>query len=160
MYINRTRVSLFAIALASWLIVATGVIGSGFAADKDKSPKFMDLKNTMTDGSSEEKSSSQKSQDGKTGDHSASSGDNNIISPKSLKNLSKCQTGTAEDGDLTLPEVKECYSQVLDQPQDKQDKTGSTQNNDQPADGQEQQLLRSNSMHDPKVTAMREGFPF
>jgi hypothetical protein len=160
MYINRTRASLFAIALASWLIVATGVIGSAFAADKDKSPKFMDPTNTMTDGTSEEKSSSQKSQDVKTGDPSASSGDNNIISPKGLKNLSKCQSGAAEDGDLTLPEVKECYSQVFDQPQEKQDKAGATQNNDQSANGQEQQPLRSNSMRDPKVTAMREGFPF
>jgi len=160
MYINRTTSSLFAIALASWLIVATGIIGSAYAADKDKSSKFIDPTNTITDGSSGEKPSYQKSQDSKTGDPSASSGDNSIIFPKDLKNLSKCQSGAAEDGDLTLPEVKDCYGQVFDQPQDKQHKTGATQNNDQPSSAQEQHLLRSTSMHDPKVTAMREGFPF
>jgi hypothetical protein len=64
------------------------------------------------------------------------------------------------DGDLTLPEVKDCYNQVFDQSQDKQHNTGAMQNNDQSTNGQEQQPLRSTSMHDPKVTAMREGFPF
>jgi hypothetical protein len=160
MYINRTTSSLFAIALASWLIVATGVIGSAFAADKDKSSKFIDPTNTIADGGSEEKSSSQKSKDSKTGDPSSSLGDNGIIFPKSLKNLSKCQSGAAEDGDLTLPEVKDCYSQVFVQSQDKRHNTGAMHNNDQSTNGQEQQPLRSTSIHDPKVTAMREGFPF
>lgn len=46
----------------------------------------MDPMNTITDGSSEEKSSYQKSKDSKTRDPSASSGDNSIIFPKGLKN--------------------------------------------------------------------------
>jgi hypothetical protein len=160
MDINRTKASLFLIALASMLVLATGVNGSALAAEKDKSTKITDQTSAKPDDSTEEKSSSQESHSGNSGSPSASSENTDMITQKSLKNLSKCQSGAAEDGDLTLPEVKGCYSQVFDQPQAKHDKTGGTENNGQSANGQEEQLLRSKPINDAKVTAMREGFPF
>jgi len=159
MDINRTT-SLFLIALASMLVLATGVNGSALAADKDKSTKLMDPTNTRTDDSTGPKSSSQEPHQDNSGSPSAGSEKTDMITQKSLKNLSKCQSGAAEDGDLTLPEVKGCYSQVFDQPQEKHDNTGATPNSDQSANGQEEQLLRTNPINEPKVTAMREGFPF
>jgi hypothetical protein len=49
-----------------------------------------------------------------------------------LNSLSKCQSGAAADGDLTLPELKHCYTQAFDQGQDKPENSqNSAQGNDQ-----------------------------
>jgi hypothetical protein len=58
-------------------------------------------------------------------------GDTNGLSQKELKKLSKCESGSAADDDLTLGEVKDCYRQVFDQGQgqDKEDQSSSPLNN-------------------------------
>jgi hypothetical protein len=50
-------------------------------------------------------------------DLSGDVGNTNNLSTKELKKLSKCQSGAASDGDLSLGEVKDCYSQLSDQGQ-------------------------------------------
>ena len=56
---------------------------------------------------------SPKSKSTNADDSSGSTGDTSGISAKDLKSLSKCQSGAAEDGDLTQAEVTDCYSQVF-----------------------------------------------
>jgi hypothetical protein len=46
-------------------------------------------------------------------DSSGSTGDTSGISAKDLKSLSKCQSDSAADGDLTQAEVTDCYRQVF-----------------------------------------------
>jgi hypothetical protein len=101
MFTNRTTAALFAIAIASSLIVVSGFVGSAFAATK------------KVTNQNEDKSSSPKSQSANAGDSGGATGDTSGISAKDLKSLSKCQSGAAADGDLTLSEVTDCYSQVF-----------------------------------------------
>jgi hypothetical protein len=82
----------------------------------------------------------------------------NNLSQSDLKSLSKCQSGAAADGDLTLPELKHCYTQAFSQGQDKPENVNSVQGNDQPQNGPKQQ--KSSSLPEPKSTSMREGFNF
>src|SRR5918911_2657439 len=153
MFNKRTTAALVAIAIASSLIVASGLLGSAFAAIKDKSSKLMDPTSPMTNASGEEKSSSQGE---KTGSSSTSSGDTGGISKKDLKTLLKCQSGAAEDGDLTLVEVKDCYGQAFSQGQNKPDESNGAQGNNQPENLHEQP--KSGYLLEPKITSMREGF--
>jgi hypothetical protein len=113
MLTNRTiMVALFAIAVATSLVVVSGgFVGSAFAAKKASDTSSMD----------EDKSSlpavlgddSPKSKSINADDSSGSTGDTSSISAKDLKSLSKCQSGAAEDGDLTQAEVTDCYRQVF-----------------------------------------------
>ena len=113
MFTNRTiMAALFTIAIATSLIVVSGggFVGSAFAK-----------KATDTSSTDEDKSSlpavlgdnSPKSKSTNADDSSGSTGDTNGISAKDLKSLSKCQSGAAEDGDLTQAEVTDCYHQVF-----------------------------------------------
>src|SRR5919197_4950366 len=113
MFTNRTTAALFAIAIASSLIVASGFVGSAFAAKKARDGQG----NTIIGPNVTDKSSSPKSQSANAGDSSGAIGDTNGLSAKELKKLSKCQSGAAADGDLTLADVKDCYRQVFDQGQ-------------------------------------------
>ncbi|MFL6316754.1 MAG: hypothetical protein ACJ71G_14535 [Nitrososphaeraceae archaeon] len=111
MFTKRTMAALFTIAIASSLIVVSGgFVGSAFAkkasgtssTDEDKSS----LPAVLRDDSPKSKSTNADDSSGSTGDISG-------ISAKDLKSLSKCQSGAAEDGDLTQAEVTDCYSQVF-----------------------------------------------
>lgn len=132
MFTNRTiMVALFTIAIASSLIAVSGFVGSAYAAKNGKITKNdanqygtvptvatgKDNKGDNSDklpavlrsGGSDDQKSKSTSADGP----SAATGDTSSISAKDLKSLSKCQSGAAADGDLTLGEVKDCYSQVF-----------------------------------------------
>ena len=103
--------------LPSSLILASGLIGSAFAAKKNKGNDNPPT-NTIINSEGTDKSSSPQSQSVNGGgiggdDSSASTGNSNGISAKELKSLSKCQAGAAQDGDLTQTEVYDCYSQVF-----------------------------------------------
>jgi hypothetical protein len=122
MFTNRTTMAaLFTIAIATSLIVVSGgLVGSAFAAKKVKTQD--DAYGTVPAVSlGKEKSSppavlrddSPKSKSTNADDLSGSTGDTSGISAKDLKSLSKCQSGAAEDGDLTQAEVTDCYRQVF-----------------------------------------------
>jgi hypothetical protein len=125
MHTKKITMALFAIVIASSLIVVSGgLVGSAFAAKKkvkqDDAYGTVPTISTDKDKSSlpavlreDNKSNSPKSQSANAGDSSGASGDTNSVSAKDLKSLSKCQSGAAADGDLTLAEVKGCYSQVF-----------------------------------------------
>jgi hypothetical protein len=115
MFTNRTTAALFTIAIASSLIVASGFVGSAFAAKKANQKPDDDMYRTLSDG--QDKAASPKSHSASTGDSDRSVGDTSLLSSKELKKLSKCQSDAAADGDLTLGEVKVCYGQVSDQGQ-------------------------------------------
>src|SRR5919201_1287905 len=114
MLTNRTRVALFAIAIASSVMVASGgLISSAFADTKkvtNQNPLSY-LSFPITVGG--QKSSFPMSQSANAGDSSAATGDTSAISAKDLKSLSKCESGAASDGDLTQAEVTDCYRQVF-----------------------------------------------
>lgn len=127
-------VALFTIAIASSLIAVSGFVGSAYAATKKEKVKENNEneygtvptvslgKDNKGDDStdklpavlrSEDSSDDQKSKSTNADGPSAVTGDTTSISAKDLKSLSKCQSGAAADGDLTLAEVKDCYSQVF-----------------------------------------------
>ena len=106
-------------------------------------------------GNSDSSNTQSDNNDGSNG----STWDTSRVPAKDLKSLSKCESGAAADGDLTLPELKHCYTQALDQGQDKPENSqNSAQGNDQAQNGPEQQ--KSSSLPEPKSTSMREGFNF
>ena len=159
MFTKGRTVTLLAIAIASSLIaVSSGLLGSAFAAKKGRDNPI--LTNTITDPNGTDNSRSPKSQSIKTGDSSSNTGSANSISGKHLKSLSKCQSDAAKDGDLTLTEVKNCYSQVFNHEVQGQgtDQPSSSTSNDQSLGGQG--LQKSGSLNGANVEAMREGFPF
>jgi hypothetical protein len=112
MFTKKTTAVLFTIAIASSLIVVSdGFVGSALAK------KASDMSSTDEDksslpavlGDNSPKSKSTNADD----DSSGSTGDTSGISTKDLNSLSKCQSGAAEDGDLTQAEVTDCYRQVF-----------------------------------------------
>ena len=120
MFTNRTTAALFAIAIASSLIVVSGFVGSAFAAKKVKQDEYGTVPAVASDKGKDKSSlpavlrdDSPKSQSANAGDSGGATGDTSGISAKDLKSLSKCQSGAAADGDLTLSEVTDCYSQVF-----------------------------------------------
>ena len=160
---NRTtKAALFAIAIASSLIVASGgIIGSAFAAKKPSQKSDEGTYTTLSDG-----------KDGVSGprsntanlpnsgvSHQDSNSNGNSVSKSDLNSLSKCQSGAAADGDLTLSELKHCYTQAVNKGQDKPENSqNSAQANDQAQNGPKQQ--KSSSLPEPKSASMREGFNF
>jgi hypothetical protein len=113
MFSKRTIMAvLFAIAMASSLVVASGFIGSAFAAKKGRE-KADGTYTTMSDG--KDKLSGPMPQVDNLGNSGASPQDSSGVSASDLKKLSNCESGAAEDGDLTLAELKDCYSQMSDQ---------------------------------------------
>jgi hypothetical protein len=138
MLTNRTRVALFAIAIASSVIVASGgLVSSAFADTKkvtnqnplsylsfpitvggQKSSFPMSKSANGADSGDNtappvSRDNSPKSQSANAGDPSGAAGDTSGISAKDLKSLSKCESGAAADGDLTQAEVTDCYRQVF-----------------------------------------------
>jgi hypothetical protein len=159
---NRTtKAALFAIAIASSLIVASGgIIGSAFAAKKTSQKSDEGTYTTLSDGkdgvSGPRSNTANLPNSGVT--HQDSNSNGNTASKSDLNSLSKCQSGAAADGDLTLPELKHSYSQSFNQGQDKPENINSAQGNDQAQNGPEQQ--KSSSLPEPKSTSMREGYNF
>ena len=122
MFTKRTTAALFIIAIASSLIfVSAGFVGSAFAAKKVKQADEYGTAPQVASDKGQDKSplpavlrnDSPKSHSANAGDSGGSTQDANGISAKDLKTLSKCQSSAAADGDLTLAEVKDCYSQVF-----------------------------------------------
>lgn len=110
--------------MASSLIAVSGFVGFAYAAKKEANSgtvptlslsKEDKKKDSQSDLPAvlrpESKSDPQKTPSAYAGDSSESTGDTSGVSAKALKGLSKCQSHAAADGDLTLPEVKDCYSQ-------------------------------------------------
>ena len=110
MFIKRTTAALFSIAIASSLIVASGFVDSAFAAKKSQKTDY--TYTTLSDG--KDNVSGPRPQVDDLGDSGSTPQDSSGISSSDLKKLSKCQSGAAEDGDLTLADVNDCYSQVFD----------------------------------------------
>jgi hypothetical protein len=121
---NRTKAALFAIAIASSLIVVSSgsLVGSVFAkkAKQDESGTDPTVSSLGKDTSSppavlrpDSKSDPQKTPSADAGDSSGTTADTNGISPKDLKGLSKCESDAAADGDLTQTELMDCYHQVF-----------------------------------------------
>jgi hypothetical protein len=83
-------------------------------------------------------------QSANVGDSSGSIGDTSGLSAKELK---KCQSGAAADGDLTVGKLKDCYSQLSDQgdaqeqKEGKEDQSSSARDNDHSGDQQGQLVL-------------------
>ena len=154
MFISKTMMAaLFTIALVSLLLAVNSEAGLAYAARNQ-------VANTMTRQSSDAgNNDSSNTQSDNNGGSNGSTGDSSTVPAKDLKSLSKCQSGAAADGDLTLPELKHCYTQAFNQGQDKPENSqNSAQGNDQAQNGPEQQ--KSISLPEPKSTSMREGFNF
>ena len=121
MFGKRITAALFAIAIASSLIVVSGgFVGSAFAAKKVKQDEYGTVPAVASDKGKDKsalpavlRDDSPKSHSANAGDSGDTTGDNSGISAKDLKSLSKCQSGAAADGDLTLAEVRDCYRQVF-----------------------------------------------
>jgi hypothetical protein len=122
MFSNRTiMAALFTIAIATSLILVSGGLVGSALAKKEKqngtdmvpavisSSKDSSSPPTAVLGDDSTKSGSANADD----DSSGSTGDTSGISGKDLRTLSKCQSGAAEDGDLTQAEVTDCYHQVF-----------------------------------------------
>jgi hypothetical protein len=120
---NTIMAALFTIAIASSLIAVSGFVGFAYAAKREANSgtvptlsisKEDKKKDNQSDLPAvlrpESKSDPQKTPSAYAGDSSGSAGDTNGVSAKALKGLSKCQSHSAADGDLTLAEVKDCYS--------------------------------------------------
>jgi hypothetical protein len=161
MFTKRITATLFAIAIASSLIVASCLVGSAFAAKKERSITS-DPKSTIINSDGEDKSSTRKSNTANTGDSSGATGDSNGFSGRELKNLSKCQSAAAADGELTLADLSECYRGGSNPGQGKgtKDQSNSAQSNDGLDEGQGGEQLKSSSLNGQKTEMMREGFPF
>ena len=111
---NRTKAALFAIAIASSLLVVSsgGLVGIVFA----KKAKSTDL--AAEGGNSlpavlrpDSKSDPQKTPSANAGDSLSNPTGDTSISPKDLKKLSSCESDAAADGELTQTEVMDCYHQ-------------------------------------------------
>jgi hypothetical protein len=155
---NRRMMSaLFAIAVASSLMVASGgIAGSAFAAKKNSQKSDTTLPDGKDGVSGPMSNTVNLPNSGTSPQDSNSNG--NSVSKSDLNSLSKCQSGAAADGDLTLSELKHCYTQAFNQGQDKPENINSAQVIDQPQNGPQQQ--KSSSLPEPKSTSMREGFNF
>jgi hypothetical protein len=125
MFSNRTKAALFAIAIASSLMVVSAggsLVGSVFAKKTKQDESGTDpTVSSLGKGTSslpavlrpDSKSDPQKTPSADAGDSSGTTADTNGISPKDLKGLSKCESDAAADGDLTQAEVMDCYHQVF-----------------------------------------------
>jgi hypothetical protein len=119
--------ALFTIAIASSLVAVSGFVGFAYAAKKEANNSgtvptlSLSKEDKKKDNPSdlpavlrpESKSDPQKTSSVNADDSSGSTGDSSGVSAKALKGLSKCQSHAAADGDLTLAEVKDCYSQTF-----------------------------------------------
>jgi hypothetical protein len=135
-FTKTTTAAIIAIAIASSLMFATGFVGSVFAAKKETDGQT----NTIIDP---DKSGSPSTRLVNGDQASPTTGDSSSISKKDLKDLSKCQSGAAEDGDLTSAEAQDCYNQVVGQGQGQQDESSPAQGNDQSQNGQGENQIRS-----------------
>jgi hypothetical protein len=153
MFTRRITSALFAIAIASSLITASSLVGSALAK-KERDGQT----NTITDPNGTDVSSTPKSLSANAGGSSGTTDDTGGVSAKDLKSLSKCQSGAAKDGDLTLADVDDCYGQVFDQGAQGQGtgQSSSAGGNDQSQGGQGQgeNQITSSFLHGQKSTLL------
>jgi hypothetical protein len=102
--------ALLTIAIASVLLGTSSHMGLAFAAKKIVGNE---VTNTMVQSSDTGNTNSPNTQSDNTGDSSSNTGGTDLTFSKDLKKFSKCLTGVAADGDLTLGEVTDCYHQVF-----------------------------------------------
>jgi hypothetical protein len=123
---NRMTAALFAIAIASSLVILSSgsLTGPAFAAKKTKQASEYGTAPAVASDNRKDNSplpavlrkDSGKSHDsnaGNTDSGTAGSSTSTSISAKDLKSLSKCQSSAASDGDLTQAEVIDCYHKVF-----------------------------------------------
>jgi hypothetical protein len=117
---NKITMALFTIVIASLLLVASGFVGSAFAAKKkvNKRDDTYSTVPTISLGKSLApavlRNDSPKTHSATAGNPSENTGDITLdISAKEfLKSLSKCESKAAADGDLTQAEVTNCFHQI------------------------------------------------
>jgi hypothetical protein len=107
-----TTAAVLTIAIASSLIDRDNLVGLAFAAKKVVDNE---VPNTMAQPNDDNmnNSNSPKSLNANTDDLNGNTVNNDDIYAKQLKKFSKCLTGVASDGELTLIEVTDCYHQVF-----------------------------------------------
>jgi hypothetical protein len=111
MIANRTILAaVFTIAIASSLIAVSSLVGSAHALAAKKS----EYGTAPTVALTRDKPYLAKSQKAHANQPpSLALGSPDAVSVKELKSLSKCQSGAAADGGLTLAEIKSCYHKVF-----------------------------------------------
>jgi hypothetical protein len=123
MFSNKITAALFAIAIASSLILVSGggFVGSVLAKKAKQADEYGTAPQVASDKSKDKsplpavlRDDTPKSHSVNAGDSGGSTGQSSSgTSAKDLKSLSKCESSAAADGDLTLAEVKDCYRQVF-----------------------------------------------
>jgi hypothetical protein len=108
MFVHRIIMPvLFIIVITSSFVVISGFAGAAFAAKKVANDNT--VSNTMVQPHTTENTNPLNSQNAYVDDSTRDT----ATFAKDLKKFSKCLTGVAEDGDLSLIEVTECYHQVF-----------------------------------------------
>jgi NAD/NADP transhydrogenase alpha subunit len=108
MFVHRIIMPvLFTIVITSSFVVISGFAGAAFAAKKVAN--YSAVSNTMVQPHTTENTNSLNSQNAYVDDSTRDTAN----FAKDLKKFSKCLTGVAADGDLSLIEVTECYHQVF-----------------------------------------------
>ena len=159
MLTKRITATLFAIAIASSLIIASGFVSNALATKKGKASET----NMTVDPNGTDQSSPQKLQSNSAGGSNGDMQDRTGTSAKDLKSLAKCQADAAKQGDLTLADIDNCYGQVFNQGGQGHgtDQSSSAQSNDQSNGGpQSGSGITSSSLQGQKIGTMGEGFPF
>ena len=97
----------FTVVITSSFVVITGFVGAAIAAKKVANDNA--VSNTMVQPHTTENTNPLNSQNAYVDDSTMDT----ATFAKDLKKFSKCLTGVAADGDLSLIEVTECYHQVF-----------------------------------------------
>jgi hypothetical protein len=142
MLTNRTiMVAAFTIAIALSLIVVSGFVSSAFAdtnkvTNQDLLSTYLSFpihvgvqkpNSPMSQGANggdssdnappavlrKDQPSSQMSNTANPDRSNSTTANTNSVHKKDLKSLSNCESSAAADGDLTAPEVTDCYHQVF-----------------------------------------------
>ncbi len=116
MFIKGTTAALFAIALASSLIIASGFAGFVFAAKKGKGNSVTDTMTNSDDSGGDSNNNNNNpaaSSDSQTPNDPTGSIDktNNVLS-EMQSSLHKCLNGDGSGGSLNLAKIKSCVSQL------------------------------------------------
>src|SRR3569833_2024610 len=115
MFSKRTTAALFAIALASSLIIASGFTGFAFAAKKGKGNSVTNTMTNSDDSGGESNNSPTAPSDSQTPNRDDPTGSiDNTNNPQSEKLLSflKCLNGNGSGPSLNLAKIKSCYGQL------------------------------------------------
>ena len=116
MFTKRTTAALFAIALASSLIIASGFAGFAFAAKKGKGNSVTDIMTNSDDSGGDSNNNNNNppaSSDSQTPNDPTGSIDktNNPLS-EMQSSLLKCLNGNGSGASLNLAKIKRCVGQL------------------------------------------------